>query len=315
MGLRRGTAPLLKLGLKLRSRELVAHPLSQGVLDDQWRGRDPACSSVMLKTETVKQHTLFVRLLLLTLIGWSGLRLPTLTVPIVLNDANAGHVSARERRSRKCDRRLCARLGRRLQSAAALYSIPCIKHMLALMTVSVRFAFTIPYGLRSVRDPIEGGDITVFAFFASAALHEAKVAAKQGFHVYTDRTMNFSNWVDGFHLFIGAISCAMRVAGSFETADDDSTSGDASSGGALLKLGGSQRAVDSSDDPFQYIFRVAVAVSVIAQLSGLSRLIGAFETIGVLFQARTAASRTLRQHFSSEMAQNPHVRSHEDERL
>eukprot|EP00966_Prymnesium_polylepis_P329282 7385015-Prymnesium_polylepis.1 len=171
--------------------------------------------------------------------------------------------------------------------------------MIALMTVSVRFAFTIPYGLRSVRDPIEGCDVAVFAFWASAALHEAKVAAKQGFHVYTDRTMNFSNWVDGFHLFVGAVSCVMRVVGSFEMDADDPTSGEASSGGALRELGRPQRAVDSSDDPFLFVFRVAVALSVLAQLSGLSRLIGAFETIGVLFQARAMLSPALdaAEHF------------------
>ena len=49
LGLKRGTCNLLKLGIRLRSRKLVAHDLSQGVLEAQWRGRDAACGSVALK--------------------------------------------------------------------------------------------------------------------------------------------------------------------------------------------------------------------------------------------------------------------------
>ena len=48
LGCQRGASNLLKLGIRLRCRELVAHDLSQGILDNQWRGADPMCGTVCI---------------------------------------------------------------------------------------------------------------------------------------------------------------------------------------------------------------------------------------------------------------------------
>ena len=124
--------------MRLRSRKLVTHDLSQGVLDDQWRGRDPACGLVAIKLDNVYPTEVLPRLVALVLFGWTGMG--SRILPIVPND-----LSARRQKHMRRGKR-ATRLGRlkdRVVATLHIYYIPCVKHIIALVTTFARGAVSV----------------------------------------------------------------------------------------------------------------------------------------------------------------------------
>ena len=126
LGCKDGTRPanLLTLGVRFRLRGLVSHELSQGVLDNQWRGCDPTCGCVMLKLDNIRPWELHIRTLLLTMFAWTSVG--EFLVTVVPNDAQ----DAQLMRSRNAQHPFI----KRFLNAFSIYHIPCVKHWLALFS-------------------------------------------------------------------------------------------------------------------------------------------------------------------------------------
>lgn len=120
LGLKRGTSNLLSLGTRLRSHELVAHDLSQGVLDDQWRGRDPRGGRVALKLDNIPPFEVPFKLMLLTLLGWTGIGASI--VPIIPNEYSKRSHHHHKRRW------WMARCSHGFVTSMNIYRVPCHLH-------------------------------------------------------------------------------------------------------------------------------------------------------------------------------------------
>ena len=165
LGLKRGTSHLLYLGTRLRSRELVTHDLSQGVLDDQWCGRDPKSGRVAFRLDNVRLVERIAKLLVLSLIGWTGLG--GMIVPIVPNDYSR----------RLNQHRRATRVGRGWHAflmALNIYRVPCVKHTLQILSSTAHFIAALPFAMGNPRAPLDVYDVVVCVYFLSAAMHEMR---------------------------------------------------------------------------------------------------------------------------------------------
>lgn len=283
LGLKHGAqSSLLDLGTRLRCRELVTHDLSQGVLDDQWRGRDPKCGRVCVKLDNLSPYAVLPHLVLLTLFGWTGVG--GFIVPIVPNDYVAKIAKRRLLRRRWTERVL---------AVIDIYRIPCVKHIMAILAALTRFGVSLPFALGSPRSPLDAYDGWVLAFVLSAALAEARQLRRHGYEY-----LNVGrNRLDLAFIAVALAGIVERLLGSLvlscAAARGIVCPQSNLSSQVLLDLtnvdnGSSAGSQDASHvDTFEYGFRVTMALLALLQGALLTRLLAAFEPVGVLIEALT----------------------------
>ena len=179
LGCKRGTCNLLDLGVRFRLRGLVAHELSHGVLENQWRGCDPSCGRVMLRPGhrlDNQPYELFLRQMLLALFGWTMLA-HYVTVPIVPNEERR---KSPNRQRRQPSWWWWRPLKKQLHTTVSIYMIPCIKHQVAIASHIARLVVLIEFSLQNPYNPLNGIDLVLALFIASTVLQECVQARAIG---------------------------------------------------------------------------------------------------------------------------------------
>ena len=197
---------LLRLALRVRSRELITHDVAQGVLDEVWRGRDPDCGKLMLRLDKVRYMEL-LRCMLLSLFGWTSLG--GLFIPIAKNDM---YERARAKRKHPYPKRkMLGRVCERFELAVHLYRIPAVKYNLLLLEVVTRGALLVPVTNADPRAPFSAIDYVFMAFILSALLQELQELRFAGLYDYVEL---FTNVEDLCCLILATLFLSMRVAAS-----------------------------------------------------------------------------------------------------
>ena len=293
----------------------------------------------MLKLDNLRHYELVLRLLLLTLVGWTGLG--GFIIPIVPNEARPKESSkamARGRRGHRsnggkrqccstaaqhrCSCRMFGRLASGLRDTWSIYCIPCIKHQLAILSAASRFGCFVAFAVRDPSEPLGGVDAIFIAFLASAALQECAQMRKLG--TFEEYWARFTNRIDLIFVAVSLVGLLMRLGYISDVANaianlgvnastnasanastvDDATAGAIAEVAAATWVGGAPlfnlsladanaslaevlAAVPPARTNGMELYRALMAILVLLQVNVLTRLVGAFETVGVLLAALT----------------------------
>ena len=272
----------------------------------------PTSLGATWQVENVNPAEVLPRIIILTFIGWTGLGAwcPSITLPIVPND----YYPKKERRRRRGARTRLTKLSDHLSKSLHIYYIPCVKHVLAIASGVGRFCVSVPFALADPRSPLTLIELLTVAFIASAVLQETKQLQKLGRIVYWEQS---SNRLDLLHIAFGMLGLAIRLIsfqiwffaivnatvidpGPFAPLMNQSSSGsnESTSGANGTDVVYAEHVAfatfplipDSSDlegppfvDGLTYSFRITMSMWTILQIGLFTRLLCAFETVGVLF--------------------------------
>merc|ERR1712185_618454 len=103
------------------------------------------------------------------------------------------------------------RLGRlkdRVVATLHIYYIPCVKHIIALVTTFARGAVSVAFAFSDPRGPLNYVDLLVLMFIASALLHEMRQLRRIGAFDYWELD---SNRMDMAFIVVYCAAVAIRL--------------------------------------------------------------------------------------------------------
>jgi hypothetical protein len=275
------------------------------VLDDRWRGRDPKSGRVALKLDNVQPWEIVPRLVLLTLLGWTGIGGTGWSpVPIVLNE----HYR-KKAESQKPDRRsqLTRLLLHRVLPGLQVYRVPCIKHILMILTTVARFVVSLPFALENPRRSLNMIDFAIVSYTFSSIVHELRQLRRvyeKGGSVYEYYEDSFNRF-DSLFIVVTLVGLVQRAVGAIFLVCSSDGSSSSTANLSAVATNGSAAGIDLSaasalgdgtcgtsdlTDPYTYAFRLTMVFYVDPD-PGSQRARPTHCTPHALYAPRTARAR------------------------